>query len=86
MEEENEPDYVMEGTTSSFKRLGRSVYTWHGEYDHNPVKEESRIKIENMQAAVLFLAVHNDDGWPSAEVVQRMVAILFPYGLMIHVL
>lgn len=52
-------------------------------YDHNPVKEESRIKIENMQAAVLFLAVQHDDGWPSAEAVQRMVAILkeknYPY-------
>ena len=24
-------DYVMEGTTNSFKRLGRSVYTWHGQ-------------------------------------------------------
>lgn len=112
-------DYVMEGTTSSFKRLGRSVYTWHGKvlpfspwtiidkgipkiffeavkdkkyglsrfmrygYDHNPVKEESRIKIENMHAAVLFLAVEDDDGWPSSEAVQRMVAVLreknYPY-------
>lgn len=24
-------DYVMEGTTNSFKRLGRSVYMWHGQ-------------------------------------------------------
>ena len=24
-------DYVMEGTTSSFKRTGKSSYTWHGE-------------------------------------------------------
>lgn len=24
-------DYVMEGTTSSFRRLGTSVYTWHGD-------------------------------------------------------
>ena len=76
----------MEGTTNSFQRLGRSVYTWHGQdvpyspwtlideglpriflsamkdkryglrrfmrygYDHNPVTEESRIKVEKMHA------------------------------------
>ena len=105
-------DHVMEGTTNSFKRLGRSVYTWHNEdvpyspwslidqglpkifmgaakdknyglsrfmrygYDHNPVTEESRIKVENMQADVLFLAVADDDAWPSDIAVERMVNIL----------
>lgn len=90
-------DYVMEGTANHFKRLHRSVYTWHGAdvpyspwtlidrgmgrimldamrdkryglkrlyrygYDHNPVREESRIRVENMHADVLFLAVKNDD-------------------------
>ena len=102
-------DYVMEGTTNSFKRLGKSVYTWHGDgipyspwslieqglphifmnamkdknyglkrfmrygYDHNPVTEESRIKVENMHADVLFLAAKNDDAWPSDEAVPRMM-------------
>lgn len=112
-------DHIMEGTTNSFKRLGRSVYTWHGEnvpyspwtlidqgmpriigkvmkdkkyglrrlmrygYDHNPVTEESRIKVENMHADVLLLAVRDDDGWPSEEATLRMVKVLknanYPY-------
>lgn len=118
-------DYVMEGTTNSFKRLGRSVYTWHGQdvpyspwalideglprvfmgaikdkkyglrrfmrygYDHNPVSEESRIKVENMHADVLLLGVRDDDGWPSEEAVTRMVKILeeagYPYRVEHHV-
>ena len=109
-------DYVMEGTTDSFKRLGRSVYTWHGvdvpyspwtllncgffqllrraakdkkygiarlfryAYDHNPVTEESRIRVENMHADVLFLAVKNDDAWPSDVAVPRMVERLKEAG------
>ena len=118
-------DYVMEGTTNSFKRLGRSVYTWHGQdvpyspwtlideglprvflgaikdkkyglrrfmrygYDHNPVSEESRIKVENMHADVLLLGVCDDDGWPSEEAVTRMVKILkeagYPYRVEHHI-
>lgn len=105
-------DYVMEGTTNNFKRLGKSVYTFHGQdlpfsiwsildsgffkvikaalknkvyglkrfmrygYDNNPVTEESRIKVENMHADVLFLSVKDDDGWPSDIAVPRMVKIL----------
>ena len=45
-------------------------------YDHNPVTAESRIKIENMKADVLFLAVKNDDAWPSDIAVLRMAEIL----------
>ena len=114
-------DHVMEATTSSFKRLNRSVYTWHGEdipfspwtlidegipkifwraykdkryglkrfmrygYDHNTLTEESRIRVENMHADVLFLAPKDDDAWPSDEAVLRMVKVLkdnrYPYRL-----
>lgn len=118
-------DHVMEGTTNNFKRLGRSVYTWHGNdvpyspwslieqglfriftgamkdkkygmkrfmrygYDHNPVTEESRIRVENMHAEVLFLAVKDDDAWPSDEAVPRMMKILqdndYPYRYEAHI-
>ena len=33
---------------------------------------ESRIKVENMRADVLFLAVKDDDCWPSDVAVSRM--------------
>ncbi len=105
-------DYVMEGTTNSFKRLGKSVYTFHGKdlpfsrwsildngfmkvvssarkdknyglgrfmrygYDNNPLNEESRIRIENMKADVLFIAAKDDDAWPSDLAVMRMTKIL----------
>ena len=118
-------DYVMEGTTNNFKRLGRSVYTWHGKdvayspwtlidqglprifwgavrdkkyglkrfmrygYDHNPVTDESRILIENMHADVLFLAVKDDDAWPSDKAVERMIKVLeqkdYPYRFEAHI-
>lgn len=114
-------DHVMEATTNSFKRLNRSVYTWHGKdipfspwalidegipkillsatkdkkyglkrfmrygYDHNPLTEESRIRVENMHADVMFLAPKDDDAWPSDEAVLRMVKVLkdndYPYGI-----
>lgn len=35
--------------------------------------EESRIRVENMNADVLLLAVKDDDCWPSDEAVPRMV-------------
>lgn len=35
--------------------------------------EESRIKVENMNADVLLLAVKDDDCWPSDEAVPRIV-------------
>ena len=118
-------DHIMEGTTSSFKRLGRSLYTWRGKdvlyspwtlidsglpiifrnaakdkryglkrfmrygYDHNPVTEESRIRVENMHADVLFLAARDDDAWPSDIAVPRMVKILeennYPYRVGYHI-
>lgn len=118
-------DHVMEGTTNRFKRLHRSVYTWHGEdipyspwtlidqgmpgiiagtvkekkyglkrmyrygYDHNPVTAESRIKVENMHADVLFIAVKDDDAWPSDVAVPRMVQVLkntkYPYRIESHI-
>ena len=118
-------DYIMEGTTSNYKRLGRSLYTWRGKdvpyspwtlidsglprifknamkdkqyglkrfmrygYDHNSVIEESRIRVENMHADVLFLAVKDDDAWPSDVAVPRMVRILkensYPYRVEYHI-
>lgn len=44
---------------------------------------EARIKVENMHADVLFLAVKDDDAWPSDFAVPRMVKVLqengYPY-------
>lgn len=50
---------------------------------------EARIKVENMHADVLFLAVKNDDAWPSDVAVPRMVKILeetnYPYRVKYHI-
>ena len=50
---------------------------------------EARIKVENMHADVLFLAVKNDDRWPSDVAVPRMVKILkeanYPYRVESHI-
>ena len=50
---------------------------------------EARIKVENMHADVLFLAVKDDDAWPSDAVVPRMVKVLeensFPYRVEWHI-
>ena len=58
-------------------------------YDHNPITEESRIKVENMHADVLFLAVGDDDAWPSDVAVPRMVKVLkdagYPYRVESHI-
>ncbi|OUM57663.1 hypothetical protein PIROE2DRAFT_17281 [Piromyces sp. E2] len=54
-------------------------------YDHNKMQEESRIKVEQMHADVLLLAVKYDEAWPSAEAVERIVKVLkeahYPYRL-----
>lgn len=118
-------DHVMEGTTNNFKRLHKSVYTWHGKdvpyspwtlidqglltvfsgamkdkryglrrfmrygYDHNPLTEESRIRVENMHADVLFLAAKDDDAWPSDIAVPRMMKVLqeanYPYRMEAYI-
>ena len=50
---------------------------------------EARIKVENMHADVLFLAVKDDDAWPSDIAVPRMVKILkeadYPYRVEYHI-
>ena len=50
---------------------------------------EARIKIENMHADVLFLAVKDDDAWPSNIAVPRMVRVLkdsdYPYRVEYHI-
>ena len=50
---------------------------------------EARIKVENMHADVLFLAVKNDDAWPSDIAVPRMVKKLkevnYPYRVEYHI-
>ena len=70
------------------KKYGLRRFMRYG-YDHNPVSEESRIKVENMHADVLLLGVRDDDGWPSEEAVTRMVKILeeagYPYRVEHHV-
>lgn len=51
--------------------------------------EESRIKVENMDADVLLLAVKDDDCWPSDEAVPRIVKKLeevnYPHRVEHHV-
>lgn len=51
--------------------------------------EKSRIKVENMKADVLLLAVKNDDCWPSDEAVPRIVkklqSVNYPYRLEYHI-
>ena len=70
------------------KKYGLRRFMRYG-YDHNPISEESRIKVENMHADVLLLGVRDDDGWPSEEAVTRMVKILeevgYPYRVEHHV-
>lgn len=120
-------DYVMEGTSTSCKRLHCSVYTYKGKnipytdfsvldkgmlnclnmarkaegyglrrfmrfgYDRmsNSLNPKSRIKIENMNADVLLLAVKNDDCWPSDIAVPRMLKILeesgYPHRVEYHI-
>ncbi len=46
------------------------------DYMSKSLNPESRIKIENMNADVLFLAVKGDDCWPSDIAVPRMLKIL----------
>lgn len=45
-------------------------------YDKNPLTEESRIRVENMNADVLLLAAENDDSWPSEIAARRVEDIL----------
>ncbi len=54
---------------SRFMRWGYD----HIESEMNPV---SRVKVENMNADVLFLAVENDDCWPSEKATRRMLEVL----------
>lgn len=50
---------------------------------------EARIRVEDMQADVLLLAVRDDDCWPSDEAVPRMVEVLknagYPHRVESHV-
>jgi len=50
---------------------------------------EARIKVENMHADVLFLAVKDDDAWPSDVAVPRMLKVLkeanYPYRVESHI-
>lgn len=50
---------------------------------------ESRIRVEDMHADVLFLAAKDDDAWPSDVAVPRMVKILedngYPYRVKYHI-
>lgn len=52
-------------------------------------KPDARIRIENMQADVLFLGVKDDDAWPSDVAVPRMVRVLkdsdYPYRVEYHI-
>jgi len=60
-------------------------------YDEMEKKQlpEARIKVENMHADVLFLAVKDDDAWPSDVAVPRMLKVLkeanYPYRVESHI-
>lgn len=45
-------------------------------YNHNPLVEEGRIKVEHMQADVLLLASVMDDCWPAEESARRVEGLL----------
>lgn len=51
--------------------------------------EESRIKVENMNADVLLLSVKDDDCWPSDEAVPRIIKKLeevnYPHKVEYHI-
>lgn len=51
--------------------------------------EHARIKVENMNADVLLLAVENDDCWPSEVATRRMMKILeennYPHRYEAHI-
>lgn len=53
------------------------------------LEENSRIKVENMNADVLLLAVKDDDCWPSDEAVPRIVkkleAVNYSHRLEYHI-
>lgn len=67
------------------KRFMRFGYDYMSEY-LNPY---SRIKVENMNADVLLLAVKNDDCWPSDVAVPRIIEILknnnYPHRVKAHI-
>lgn len=59
------------------------------DYMEKHLDPNARIKVENMHADVLFLAVKNDDCWPSDVAVPRMVSVLkenhYPYRVKYHI-
>jgi len=59
------------------KGYGLSRFMRYG-YDHGVttgLNPESRVKVEDMNADVLLLAVENDDCWPSEVATRRMMKI-----------
>ena len=72
------------GYRSADEEYGLARFMRYG-YDliQNRLVPESRIKVENMRADVLFLAVKDDDCWPSDVAVPRMLSVLreagYPY-------
>lgn len=59
------------------------------DYMEQHLDPNARIRVENMHADVLFLAVKNDDCWPSDVAVPRMVTVLekagYPYRVESHI-
>ena len=66
-------------------RFMRYGYDLSGQW----LNPEARIKVENMRADVLFLAVRDDDCWPSDKAVPRMEEVLkkagYPYRVESHI-
>ncbi len=67
------------------RRFMRFGYDYMSDY----LNPDSRIKVENMNADVLLLAVKNDDCWPSDIAVPRMIRILrnnnYPHRVKAHI-
>lgn len=73
------------------KGYGLSRFMRYG-YDHGVstgVNPESRVKVEEMNADVLLLAVENDDCWPSEVATRRMIKIFeetgYPHRVESHI-
>ncbi|MBE6123563.1 MAG: hypothetical protein E7190_12745 [Erysipelotrichaceae bacterium] len=79
-----------DGFFRSLLAYKKQDYEHHNEYlrsfyENAELREESRIKVENMKADVLLIAPERDSQWPSPDAVRRMRKVLenagYPYRM-----